>query len=138
MSGKPFHPDEIDIRAGQLIATFRQQQGLSQKDLANQLGITSQQIQKYETAGNRISISRFYKILQVLQVSFSGFFTELGNSALYDEPMRRAIDRLWRLPANDQKLIYAMIDRLWSDVNKAVVPQKKKFTGLPRKFLQNG
>ena len=138
MSGKPFHPDEIDIRAGQLIATFRLQQGLSQKALANAIGVTFQQIQKYETAGNRISLSRFYKILKVLGLSFAGVFPELGNGDLYDEAMRRAINRLWRLPPNDRKLIYGIIERLGVGLSKAAPRTQKQYTGLPRKFLQNG
>lgn len=135
MSGKPFKADEIDIRVGQLISTFRRQQGMTQKDLARAVGVTFQQIQKYETAGNRLSLSQFYKILTVLQVSFSGFFTELGNSALYDEPMRRAIDRMCLLPADDRKLIYSMISRLSSFAGITVVRTRKKNTGLPRKYL---
>ncbi len=118
MSGKPFTPDDIDIRAGQIIAALRKKQGLSQKAVADKLGITFQQLQKYETAGNRISVSRFYHILKVLDVSFDSIFTELGTNPLYDAQMRRAIDRMGCLLESDRKMIYKLIDRL--SVNSGV------------------
>jgi len=112
MSGKPFAPDEIDIRVGQILAALRKQRGLSQKDMAKKLGVTFQQVHKYETAGNRISISRFYKMLKVLDVSFNSVFTELGTNALYDDDMRHAIDIMWHLDDTDKQILYNLIQRL--------------------------
>jgi len=112
MAGKPFKPDEIDVYIGQTIAKLRRRQGLSQKDLAAALGVTFQQIQKYETAGNRISASSLYKILKKLDVSFGAVFTELGTGVLYDAKMRHAINALWLLSDDDKKIAYKLIERL--------------------------
>jgi transcriptional regulator with XRE-family HTH domain len=51
--------------------------GLSQKDLANLCGVTFQQIQKYESAGNRISASRLFELSVALETPVSFFFCGL-------------------------------------------------------------
>jgi transcriptional regulator with XRE-family HTH domain len=52
----------------------RLKRGLSQSDLANQLGLTSQQIRKYENAENRISAGRLFEIAHILQTPINFFF----------------------------------------------------------------
>ena len=74
MSGKPFTPSAIDEHIGQRIQLRRVMMGLSQKDLAGTCGVTFQQIQKYESAGNRISASRLFEISVSLQTPISFFF----------------------------------------------------------------
>lgn len=112
MAGKPFKPNEIDVYIGQTIARLRRRQGLSQKDLAATLGVSFQQIQKYEVAANRISASSLYRILKALEVSFAAVFTELGRDMMYDAKMRRAINALWLLNDDDKKIVYKLIWRL--------------------------
>ena len=51
--------------------------GMTQGDLARALGISYQQLQKYETAGNRVSAGRLYEIAQALSVEMSYFFKDL-------------------------------------------------------------
>ena len=54
--------------------------GLSQKDLADACGVTFQQVQKYETAGNRVSASRLFEIGRIMDTPVSFFFMGLpGN-----------------------------------------------------------
>ena len=70
----------IDEHIGQRLQLRRVMLGLSQKDLANVCGISFQQIQKYETAGNRIAASRLFEISTVLETPVSFFFLGLpGN-----------------------------------------------------------
>ncbi len=68
------HP--IDIAVGSRIRHFRLQRGYTQEVLAKKLGVSFQQVQKYETAGNRISASRLYDITQILGVSMVDFFRD--------------------------------------------------------------
>lgn len=112
MSGKPFMPTAIDIRAGNLVGILRRRQGLSQKALAAQLGITFQQMQKYECGENRMSVSRFYNILKILDAPFDGVFKELGRGDIYDADTRRAVDALCMMSASDRAMVCALIDRL--------------------------
>lgn len=53
------------MRLGHIIAMVRARHGMSQKDLAEKLGISFQQVQKYECAANRISAARLYEISRI-------------------------------------------------------------------------
>lgn len=77
MSGKPFEPTAVDAHVGQRVQLRRMMMGLSQKDLAQICGVTFQQIQKYETAGNRISASRLFELSTALETPISFFFSGL-------------------------------------------------------------
>ena len=77
-------PDRVDIEVGQRVRTFRLQKEWSQEKLADQLGLTFQQIQKYEKGSNRISASRLQHTARVLDVS-PGYFFE-GAPADSAEP----------------------------------------------------
>lgn len=70
-------PNAIDISVGTKIRARRLLLGLSQSDLADRLGVTFQQIQKYERGANRVGSSRLYKVAQALNVSIAYFFSEL-------------------------------------------------------------
>ena len=59
------------IELGRFLIAQRQKLGLSQKDIAKLTGITFQQVQKYETAQNRIQVFTLHKIAQAYGVSFT-------------------------------------------------------------------
>lgn len=75
-------PKSVDIYAGEMLRKRRQELGLSQKDIAMKIGITFQQVQKYERGLNRIGASRLHDFCQILQVKPSFFFQEIE----YDVP----------------------------------------------------
>ncbi len=77
MSGKPFKSNAIDEHIGQRMQLRRVMMGMSQKDLAKVCGVTFQQIQKYESAGNRISASRLFELSAALETPVSFFFAGL-------------------------------------------------------------
>ncbi len=80
MSGRAFTPTAVDEHIGQRLQLRRTMMGLSQKDLAKKCGVTFQQIQKYETAGNRVSAARLFELSTLLETPVSFFFTGLpGN-----------------------------------------------------------
>ena len=64
----------VDELIGLHIKRRRYLLGLSQSELGNALDVSIQQIQKYETATNRISASRLYILAQLMQVPISYFF----------------------------------------------------------------
>lgn len=70
----PRTPDRVDAFVGARIAQRRAALGLSQQGLADRLGISPQQIQKYEAGSNRVSVSRLHRIASVLGASAAGFF----------------------------------------------------------------
>jgi transcriptional regulator with XRE-family HTH domain len=76
-------PHEVDIHVGQRLRMRRTLLGLSQGELARQVGLTFQQIQKYERGANRIGASRLAEFAAVLDVSPGWFFEDMpqGGSA---------------------------------------------------------
>jgi transcriptional regulator with XRE-family HTH domain len=77
--------DPIDAYVGVRIRERRRVLGLSQSDLASALGVTFQQVQKYENGKNRISASKLYETARALRTSVAYFFDGLeGSQAWYD------------------------------------------------------
>jgi len=70
-------PDPVDRHVGSRLRLQRTLIGFSQQKLGQALGITFQQIQKYEHGTNRIGASRLYQISQILDVPVSFFFEEM-------------------------------------------------------------
>ena len=73
-------PDRIDIYVGKKLRMRRTLLGMSQTDLGQALGLTFQQIQKYEQGSNRIGSSRLYDLAKVLDVPITYFFEELEEA----------------------------------------------------------
>ncbi len=69
-------PNPVDIHVGERVRLRRKMLGLSQTQLANELGVTFQQVQKYERGTNRIGSSRLFHISIVLDVPISYFFEQ--------------------------------------------------------------
>ena len=70
-------PNPVDIHVGGRIRLRRMMNGLSQERLGEQMGLTFQQIQKYEKGTNRVGASRLFHLAQVLEVPVSYFFEDL-------------------------------------------------------------
>jgi transcriptional regulator with XRE-family HTH domain len=79
-------PDPLDVMVGARIRVFRIHRRISQTDLAEQIGVTFQQVQKYEKGTNRIGASRLSRIATVLGISVGELFEsseeKAGDSAL--------------------------------------------------------
>ena len=77
MAGEDMHlkkaPSAVDRHVGSRVRLRRISVGLSQERLGEQLGVTFQQVQKYEKGTNRISVSRMQQIAQVLGCTVSYF-----------------------------------------------------------------
>ena len=65
---------EVDGFVGAQLKALRKSAGLSQTNLATQVGVTFQQIQKYERGANRIGASRLWQLCKVFDVSPERFF----------------------------------------------------------------
>jgi transcriptional regulator with XRE-family HTH domain len=74
-------PDPIDIAVGLRLRTLRKSKGMSQEQLGKALGITFQQIQKYERGTNRISASMLVKSARTLEVSASSLLPDENDPA---------------------------------------------------------
>ena len=72
-------PNPVDLHVGARIRLRRRMQGVSQEKLADALGLTFQQVQKYERGANRVSASKLYEIATALQAPVSYFFDGLAD-----------------------------------------------------------
>ena len=69
----------IDVHVGDRVRRRRRALGVSQEQLADKLGLTFQQVQKYERGANRVSASKLYQIACALQASIAYFFEGLPD-----------------------------------------------------------
>ena len=86
-------PHPVDIHVGARVRLRRIELGMSQEKLAAELGLTFQQVQKYERAANRISASRLYHIGKVLDVKVPFFYegySDAGSLSGFAEPPAEA------------------------------------------------
>jgi len=74
-------PHPIDLHVGAKVRLFRTQRHLSQSNLARSLGISFQQVQKYERGANRVSASALFEIAECLGVGVCAFFEGVERRA---------------------------------------------------------
>ena len=79
-------PNPVDIYIGRQIRRRRLNLGLTQENLAAEMGLTFQQIQKYERGLNRISGSRLWDISQILKVPLNYFFCGIDEKVSNQSP----------------------------------------------------
>jgi len=70
-------PSPVDVHVGSRVRLRRTLLGMSQEKLGNAVGLTFQQIQKYERGANRIGASRLFEMSRVLDVPVQFFFDEM-------------------------------------------------------------
>lgn len=134
MANKPTISNTVDEHIGQRMQLRRAMMGMSQKDLAKLCGVTFQQIQKYETAGNRIAASRLFELSVALQIPISFFFAGLPgyiereprNGRLpkwcvsdpeSDDPLSKLetlqlINLYWKLPEKQREMMLGLLKTL--------------------------
>jgi len=85
-------PHPVDQHVGKKFKQARMLRRMSQSEVAEQVGISFQQVQKYETGTNRISASRLFEFSQILQVPpaffFDGLATHDGSAPKEDASMK--------------------------------------------------
>ena len=125
MAGKEYIKTNVDMHIAHRMQLRRMMLGLSQKDLGDKCGVSCQQIQKYESASNRISASRLFQIGLALDTPVSFFFCGLPGNLPNEtkttrsrhvsdqdenDPMGktetlRLINLYWKLPNDKQRAI---------------------------------
>lgn len=118
------HP--VDVHVGKKIRQRRWLTGMTQQQLAEQVGIKFQQIQKYETGANRVSASRLWDISDALDVPVSFFFEGLESKAdegshnvpsdiMADKEALDLIRSYYAIPENQRRRLFELA-RVLSDV----------------------
>lgn len=134
----PRETTKVDIFVGGQISKYRHALGLSAQNLAEQVGISHQQLQKYEHGVNKISIGRLVKISNALEVPImmliEGSSFKEEDVFFDDGSVRRRINLemmryFSKLPMNKQKSIIKLIKLIAEDIEreaKAMKEVKKK------------
>ena len=117
-------PHPIDIHVGQRLKQQRKLQGISQENLAKQLGITFQQIQKYENGTNRISASKLYELSQILKTPIQFFFENYEKSTQQIEKPSELTTKELTLIKSFRQLTPAQQQALISLINKLTNSKK--------------
>ncbi|NIZ00835.1 helix-turn-helix domain-containing protein [Thalassospira lucentensis] len=73
------NPNPVDIHVGARVRLRRTLLGMSQEKLGEAIGLTFQQVQKYERGANRVGASRLYDLSRVLEVPVSFFFDDMPD-----------------------------------------------------------
>lgn len=108
--------DDIDAYVGSRISLRRSALGLSQMALARQLGISFQQVQKYETGTNRIAASRLHRVAVILGTSVESFFPSAARAEEGDGIVLRALTAT--ADGRSVALDFPLIER--ADIRRAV------------------
>ena len=87
MASKGF-PNPIDVHVGSRIRLRRTLLGMSQERLAEAIGLTFQQVQKYERGANRVGSSRLFDLSRVLDVTVSYFFEDMAPGVQEKTPSK--------------------------------------------------
>jgi transcriptional regulator with XRE-family HTH domain len=100
---RPRQPDQVDQHVGQQVRLRRKACAMSMKKLAQALGITYQQVQKYETGANRIPASRLAMIAELLGGSPGDFYAESAGQGFGES----AQSSFSSLSSQEQRLLSA-------------------------------
>lgn len=102
---------EFDRELGSKVREVRLANGMSQSDLAGKLGLTFQQVQKYEKGANRISAGRLLEIGRVLEFDFSVATSPSGGGVM-ETQCAELTHRFLRLDGAKQKLVLELVRQL--------------------------
>lgn len=89
-AGRPGIANPIDIHVGGRVRLRRTLLGMSQERLGDLIGLTFQQVQKYERGSNRISASRLYDLSRILEVPITFFYDDMTEETAGQSPRLRA------------------------------------------------
>src|SRR5438128_12652470 len=85
-------PNPIDIHVGSRVRLRRTLLGMSQEKLGESLGLTFQQVQKYERGANRIGASRLWDLSRVLECPVAFFFEEMDQQTASASPRNLSVE----------------------------------------------
>ena len=90
--------NDVDSHVGTRIRARRVEMSMSQTNVADRLGLTFQQVQKYERGYNRVSASRLYDLTEILDVDIAYFFEGFKDTEIPESPEDWTAD-VWGLIA---------------------------------------
>ncbi len=92
-------PSPVDVHAGERVRLRRKLLGMTQTDLGDAIGLTFQQVQKYERGTNRIGAGRLCDLAQVLDVPVNFFFEDMPTAVAAISPATKRRGKAKKLPS---------------------------------------
>ena len=111
-------PHPVDVHVGRRLCERRVLMGLSQEQLGERVGLTFQQIQKYERGTNRISASKLWQFSRILDVPVPWFFEDVDNRSDSEDrpPIKRETLELVRYfsacPRDIQEQLLSLVNAI--------------------------
>ncbi len=93
------NPSPVDVHVGARVRLRRTLLGMSQTKLSEELGLTFQQVQKYENGKNRIGSGRLYDLSRVLDVPIEHFFEDMPPEVAANSLATKGRGRMKKLPS---------------------------------------
>ena len=120
-------PTSTDVLVGSRVRFRRTEIGLTQQVLAEKLGVTFQQVQKYEKGTNRIGAGRLQEVSKALGVPITYFFQSLSGEEVAGEDQGSAAKIMRVSGASDLLRAYAQIEN--ATIRRAVLDLVRKLAG---------
>jgi transcriptional regulator with XRE-family HTH domain len=116
-----------DEHIGEKIRGYRNQQGISQDELGQKLGVSFQQVQKYEKGVNRVSAARMQQIAQIFSCTVADLLPEQRNGK-----KAKGLSNVDRIVAtrDGSKLVDSFVTIKSENLRAAIVDLAKRFEGL--------
>lgn len=121
-------PDPMDIALGAAVRIRRRTMGISQEALADQCGVSFQQIQKYENGANRISFSRLVQIAKALKCRVVDLMDVLDGP---DTEVAADLDLLTRMRTPGVLELLTAYERLSPDARSSLLALLRSLTARP-------
>jgi transcriptional regulator with XRE-family HTH domain len=122
--GKKGRATALDVFAGRRLREARLESRMTQEELARQLGLTFQAIQKYESGENRLSVGRLVAAAKVLQKPISYFVPEDDGGAT---------DAAAALTSEEAELVGSFRRIKRGDARDSLLTLARQFTDIPRR-----
>lgn len=122
----PRSADEVDRFVGGRIREIRKQRGLSQSQLGERLGVTFQQVQKYERGDNRVAASTVFRVCGVLKCGLADLFPPIDTGAPiahrseFDEPGARELAIAYAALSTDERRAFRSLAQAVADARTGV------------------
>jgi transcriptional regulator with XRE-family HTH domain len=135
-------PDPIDIHVGSRLKLRRNLIGMSQEQLGRALGLTFQQIQKYERGANRMGASRLHQMSKLLNVSIEWFFDELNGAGAprfgFSDNKQEPLEGAAATPMPDERILHRRetLDLIRAYYSIADAKKRRKIFELVRSMAE--
>lgn len=116
------HDQDLNRHVGAKLYALRKSLGISQAALGKEIGVTGQQVQKYERGADRIGVDKLHQLARLFEVSVNVFFPAENATRQYDAlppASTRLIKMMNKIPQLHQQSLYTIVRELVRIIQKS-------------------